>query len=141
MSSNDTHLKLCAEVSTADYVMLQGRPCRVTDVQPADERNTTLYGKDVFRGDDYQQIFYTPGNVIIPIITETSYRVVGISADGLLSLLRDNGEMVETNVYLPEGYLGENLQAAYGEGGEGIEVTVDVYEFRDEIAVATFYTN
>jgi translation initiation factor 5A len=88
------------------YCMLQGFPCKVTEMSTSKagkhgHAKATIVGVDIFTGKKYEDSAPTSHNVEIPFVRKNEYTLIDIADDGFITLLTDGGETKE-DLKLPE---------------------------------------
>ncbi|KAI8320631.1 eukaryotic translation initiation factor 5A [Martensiomyces pterosporus] len=109
----------CSALRKNAFVVMKGRPCKVVDMSTSKtgkhgHAKVNYTGIDIFNGKKYEDMSPSTHNVEVPNVKRTEYQLVDIN-DGFLSLMDDNAEMKE-DCKLPEGELGETIQADFDEG-------------------------
>lgn len=111
----------CSALRKNGYVVLNGRPCKITDVTTSKtgkhgHAKVNLVGIDLFTGKKYTDMSPSTHNMDVPNIKQNDYTLVDIE-DGFLSLLLPDGS-IKADVKLPEGTLGDNIEATFLAGTE-----------------------
>merc|ERR1711939_1074997 len=87
----------CGDIRKGGYVMIKGKPCKVVDYSTSKtgkhgHAKAHIIGIDIFTGKKCEDLCPTSHNMMVPIVTKTSYTVMDVTDDGQLSLLTDDGE-------------------------------------------------
>lgn len=80
-----------------------------------------MVGIDIFTSKKYEDICPSTHNMDVPNVTRTEYTLLNID-DGFVSLMLPDGS-TKDDVKLPEGDMGDKIQADFDEGKE-LVVTV-----------------
>ncbi|CAG8579132.1 8329_t:CDS:2, partial [Cetraspora pellucida] len=104
----------------------KGRPCKIVEMTTSKTGKhghaaIHLVGIDIFTGKKCEDISPSTHNMDVPNVNRTEYQVINID-DNFLSLMLSDGS-TKDDVRVPEGELGEKLQADFDEGKE-LYVTV-----------------
>ena len=130
----------CSAMRKGGYVVISGRPCKVVEMSTSKtgkhgHAKVTFAGNDIFTGKRYEDSCPSTHNVECPNVSRTEYPLVGLN-EKYASLLLESGE-TRDDLKLPEGELGDKIQAAFDEGKElmvavlsamGIDQIVDFKE-------------
>ncbi|BFU21109.1 translation initiation factor eIF-5A, putative [Entamoeba histolytica HM-1:IMSS-B] len=133
----------CSALRKGGYVVIKGRPCKVFEMSTSKtgkhgHAKVTYAGYDIFTGKRLDDSCPSTHNVEVPEVKRTEYSLVGIN-DGYASLLLESGE-TRDDLKLPEGEMGQKIQADYDDGKEliiaiqtamGIEAIIDYKEAKD----------
>lgn len=122
--------------------MLQGQPCRITDMSTSKtgkhgHAKCRFVGLDIFTGKKVEDIQASTHNMDVPNMTRTEYALQYIEEDGYLSLMDDKGEMKE-DIRLPDGELGQEIQNAVDNLADNKEILVTVLAAMDKEAVISW---
>ncbi len=117
----------CSALRKGGHVVIQGHPCKVVDMSTSKtgkhgHAKVNLVGIDIFTGKKYEDISPSTHNMDVPNVTRQELPVLNID-DSFLSLMMPNGDLKD-DVKLPEGELGQQIQAAFDEGKELIACVV-----------------
>lgn len=96
-----------------------GRPAKVVETSISKtgkhgHAKMHIVAIDIFNGKKYEALYPTSHNIPVPDIERADYQLINIE-DGFLSLMLENGSTRE-DLKLPEGEVGEKLQAAFDDG-------------------------
>ncbi|KAI7834100.1 eukaryotic translation initiation factor 5A [Kickxella alabastrina] len=121
-----TYPMQCSALRKGGFVVMKGRPCKIIDMSTSKtgkhgHAKVNYSGVDLFNAKKYEDLSPSTHNIDVPHVHRSEWTLINID-DGFLSLMADDGEMKE-DVVLPEGELGETLEARFNEGAE-ILVTV-----------------
>ncbi|CAG8476169.1 1568_t:CDS:2 [Paraglomus occultum] len=116
-----TYPMQCSALRKNGYVVLKGRPCKIVEMSTSKtgkhgHAKVHLVGLDIFTGKKLEDISPSTHNMDVPNVTRTEYSVLNID-DGFLSLMNSDGS-TKDDVRLPEGELGEKIEADFNEGKE-----------------------
>ncbi|KAI3634662.1 hypothetical protein MIR68_003941 [Amoeboaphelidium protococcarum] len=128
----------CSALRKNGMVMMKGRPCKIVDMSTSKtgkhgHAKVHMVGIDIFTGKKYEDISPSTHNMEVPVVARNDYTVLNID-DGFLSLMLPDGT-TKDDVKMPEGELGDKLQADFDEGKELI---VSVTKALNEEAVLSY---
>ena len=103
------------------HVLMKGRPCKIIDMSTSKTgkhggAKVHLTGIDIFTGKKIEDICSSTHNMEVPNVGRNEYTLVNIE-DGFMSLMDANGDMKD-DIKVPEGELGEKMEADFEEGKE-----------------------
>jgi len=80
-------------IHKSDYLMIKGRPCKVSDVstfQPGKHGKTKCHfvGNDIFTGRKYEELIQTHHNADVPVTSRNEYQVINLSDDGFVAMMQ-----------------------------------------------------
>ncbi|KAJ8652262.1 eukaryotic translation initiation factor 5A [Lichtheimia ornata] len=109
----------CSALRKNGHVVIKGRPCKIVDMSTSKtgkhgHAKVNLVAIDIFTGKKYEDVSPSTHNMDVPNIKRSEYQLINIE-DGFLSLMLESGDTKE-DVKLPEGELGEQIQADFDEG-------------------------
>ncbi|CDS03499.1 Putative Eukaryotic translation initiationFT factor 5A [Lichtheimia ramosa] len=109
----------CSALRKNGHVVIKGRPCKIVDMSTSKtgkhgHAKVNLVAIDIFTGKKYEDVSPSTHNMDVPNIKRNEYQLINIE-DGFLSLMLESGETKE-DVKLPEGELGDQIQADFDEG-------------------------
>ena len=98
---------------------IKDKPCKVTAVSTSKtgkhgHAKVHLVATDIFTTKKYEDISPSTHNMDVPHVKRDEYQLVNID-DGYLNLMTNDGD-TKDDVRVPEGELGEQIQAAFDEG-------------------------
>ncbi|KAJ2715579.1 translation initiation factor eIF5A [Coemansia spiralis] len=116
----------CSALRKNGHVVIKGHPCKIVDMSTSKtgkhgHAKVNLVAIDIFTGKKYEDISPSTHNMDVPNVTRKDYTLANID-DGFLNLLTEEGDEKD-DVKLPEGELGEKIQAEFDEGKD-VTVTV-----------------
>jgi len=134
--ASDTFPTQCSSIKKNGFAVMKGRPCKVVDTSTSKtgkhgHAKVHMIGIDIFSGKKYEEICPSTHNMDVPNVKRADYQCLAVSDDGFVSLLLPNGT-TKDDLRLPEGELGEQIQAATDEGKE---ITVSVLTAMGEEAI------
>ncbi|CAG8502521.1 9429_t:CDS:2 [Ambispora leptoticha] len=111
----------CSALRKNGYVLLKGRPCKIVEMSTSKtgkhgHAKVHLVGLDIFTGKKLEDISPSTHNMDVPNVNRTEFQLLNID-DGYLSLMTSDGS-TKDDVRVPEGDLGEKIQADFDEGKE-----------------------
>ncbi|CAO3702748.1 unnamed protein product [Rhizopus stolonifer] len=111
----------CSALRKNGHVVIKGRPCKIIDMSTSKtgkhgHAKVNLVATDIFTGKKYEDLSPSTHNMDVPNINRQEYSLINID-DGFLSLMTQDGN-TKDDVKLPEGDLGEQLEAEFEEGKE-----------------------
>ncbi|KAG1138164.1 hypothetical protein G6F37_010716 [Rhizopus arrhizus] len=109
----------CSALRKNGHVVIKGRPCKIVDMSTSKtgkhgHAKVNLVAIDIFTGKKYEDLSPSTHNMDVPNITRQEYQLINID-DGFLNLMTQDGN-TKDDVKLPEGELGETLEAEFEEG-------------------------
>ncbi|CAO3646525.1 unnamed protein product [Cunninghamella echinulata] len=116
----------CSALRKNGHVVIKGRPCKIVEMSTSKtgkhgHAKVHLVAIDIFTGKKLEDLSPSTHNMDVPNVIRNEYQLVYID-DGFLQLMTaDGGE--KNDVKLPEGELGEQIEAACDEGKD-ILVTI-----------------
>ncbi|KAJ3101667.1 Eukaryotic translation initiation factor 5A [Phlyctochytrium planicorne] len=132
-----TYPMQCSALRKNGHVVLKGRPCKIVDMSTSKtgkhgHAKVHLVGIDIFTGKKLEDLSPSTHNMDVPNVTRTEYQLLDID-EGFLSLMTSDGG-TKDDVKLPDGELGEKIQAEFSDGKD-LVVTV-VTAMGEEMALA-----
>lgn len=127
----------CSALRKNGHVLIKNRPCRIVDMSTSKtgkhgHAKVNLVGIDIFSGKKYEDMCPSTHNMEVPNIVRSELQLIDID-DGFMSFMMPNGS-TKDDVKLPEGELGEQIQALFTEGKD-LLVTV-IAAMGEEVAIA-----
>ena len=116
----------CSALRKNGHVVIKGRPCKIVDMSTSKtgkhgHAKVHLIAIDIFTGKKLEDLSPSTHNMDVPNISRIEYTLLDID-DGYLNLLTADGAPKD-DVKIPEGELGDKIQADFDEGKE-VLVTV-----------------
>ncbi|EPQ30686.1 uncharacterized protein PFL1_01587 [Pseudozyma flocculosa PF-1] len=109
----------CSALRKNGHVVIKGRPCKIIDMSTSKtgkhgHAKVHLVATDIFTQKKYEDISPSTHNMDVPNVTRSEYQLINID-DGFLNLMNNDGD-TKDDVKVPEGELGEQIQAGFDEG-------------------------
>jgi len=122
-----TYPQQCSALRKNGHVVIKGRPCKIVEMSTSKtgkhgHAKVHLVAIDIFTAKKYEDICPSTHNMDVPNVSRNEYTVVNID-DGFLNLITQDGT-AKDDVKLPEGTLGEEINAAFDDGKEVIVTIV-----------------
>ncbi|CAO1634218.1 unnamed protein product [Parajaminaea phylloscopi] len=116
----------CSALRKNGHVVIKGRPCKIIDMSTSKtgkhgHAKVHIVATDIFTQRKYEDISPSTHNMDVPNVTRNEYQLINID-DGFLNLMTGDGA-AKDDVKLPEGELGDQIQAAF-EDGKDLMVTI-----------------
>ncbi|KAG1454817.1 hypothetical protein G6F56_007228 [Rhizopus delemar] len=116
-----TYPMQCSALRKNGHVVIKGRPCKIIDMSTSKtgkhgHAKVNLVATDIFTGKKYEDLSPSTHNMDVPNINRQEYSLINID-DGFLSLMTQDGN-TKDDVKLPEGDLGEQIEAEFDDGKE-----------------------
>ncbi|CAO1635193.1 unnamed protein product [Jaminaea pallidilutea] len=116
----------CSALRKNGHVVIKGRPCKIVDMSTSKtgkhgHAKVHLVATDIFTQRKYEDISPSTHNMDVPNVSRQEYQLINID-DGFLNLMTTDGTGKD-DVKVPEGEIGDQLQAAFEEGKD-IMVTI-----------------
>ncbi|OMH79655.1 Eukaryotic translation initiation factor 5A-2 [Zancudomyces culisetae] len=133
-----TYPMQCSALRKNGFVVIKGRPCKIVDMSTSKtgkhgHAKVNLVGIDIFTGKKFEDVSPSTHNMDVPNVKREEYSLLNIE-DSFMSLMNADGSTKE-DVRVPEGELGEQLEAAFDEGKE---LVVTILSSMNEEACITF---
>ncbi|PWN21118.1 putative HYP2-translation initiation factor eIF5A.1 [Microstroma glucosiphilum] len=124
--SSLTYPMQCSALRKSGHVVIKGRPCKIIDMSTSKtgkhgHAKVHLVATDIFTQRKYEDISPSTHNMDVPNVSRIEYQLINID-DGFLNLMTGDGSGKD-DVKVPEGELGEQIQAAFDDGKD-IMVTI-----------------
>lgn len=121
-----TYPQQCSALRKNGHVMIKDRPCKIVEMSTSKtgkhgHAKVHLVGIDIFTQRKYEDICPSTHNMNVPHVNRKDYQICDIE-DGYVTMMDDNGEE-KSDLKLPEGTLGEEIQAKH-DNGETFLLTV-----------------
>jgi len=109
----------CSALRKNGHVVIKGRPCKIVDMSTSKtgkhgHAKVHLVAIDIFTQKKLEDLSPSTHNMDVPNVTRTEYQLVNID-DGFLNLMTNDGTSKD-DVRIPEGELGDQIQAAFDDG-------------------------
>lgn len=136
--ASNTYPMQCSALRKNGFVVMKGRPCKIVDMSTSKtgmphlssfllfliliftgkhgHAKVHLVGIDIFTNKKYEDLSPSTHNMDVPNVTRTEYTLINID-DGFISLMLPDGS-TKDDVKLPEGDLGDKIQADFDDGKE-----------------------
>lgn len=116
-----TYPMQCSALRKNGHVVIKNRPCKIIEMTTSKtgkhgHAKVHLVGTDIFTNRKYEDLCPSTHNMNVPNVTRMDYALLDID-EGFLSLMLPDGSTKE-DVKVPEGELGEKLEAEFEEGKE-----------------------
>ncbi|GAA5888300.1 hypothetical protein JCM6882_008573 [Rhodosporidiobolus microsporus] len=111
----------CSALRKNGHVVIKGRPCKIIDMSTSKtgkhgHAKVHLVATDIFTGRKYEDLSPSTHNMDVPNVVRNEYQLINID-DGFLNLMTTDGD-TKDDVRVPEGEVGDQIQAAFDEGRE-----------------------
>ncbi|KAF7966302.1 hypothetical protein HWV62_24199 [Athelia sp. TMB] len=121
-----TYPMQCSALRKNGHVVIKSRPCKIVDMSTSKtgkhgHAKVNLVAIDIFTGRKYEDISPSTHNMDVPHVRRNEYQLVNID-DGFLNLM-DNDGNAKDDVKVPEGELGDQIQADF-DAGKDLMVTI-----------------
>ncbi|ANB13615.1 translation elongation factor eIF-5A [Sugiyamaella lignohabitans] len=109
----------CSALRKNGHVVIKGRPCKIVDMSTSKtgkhgHAKVHLVAIDIFTNKKLEDLSPSTHNMEVPNVTRTEYTLVNIDDDYLNLLDADNNS--KDDVKVPEGELGQKIQADFDDG-------------------------
>ncbi|WFD42484.1 translation initiation factor eIF5A [Malassezia psittaci] len=114
-----TYPQQCSALRKNGHVVIKGRPCKIIDMSTSKtgkhgHAKVHLVATDIFTNRKYEDISPSTHNMEVPNVTRREYQLINID-DGYLNLMSNDGTSKD-DVKVPEGEIGEQINAAFDDG-------------------------
>ena len=114
-----TYPMQCSALRKNGHVVIKGRPCKIVEMSTSKtgkhgHAKVHLVAIDIFTGKKLEDLSPSTHNMDVPNVQRTEFQLIDID-DGFLSLMTADGN-TKDDVKVPEGELGDKLQADFDEG-------------------------
>ncbi|CCE63811.1 hypothetical protein TPHA_0F03300 [Tetrapisispora phaffii CBS 4417] len=135
--SSLTYPMQCSALRKSGFVVIKGRPCKIIDMSTSKtgkhgHAKVHLVATDIFTGKKLEDLSPSTHNMECPFVKRTEFQLLDID-DGFLSLMTMEGD-TKDDVKLPEGELGDKIQAAFDEGKDLMVTVISAME--EEAAIS-----
>lgn len=133
-----TYPMQCSALRKNGHVVIKGRPCKIVEMSTSKtgkhgHAKVHLVAIDIFTGKKLEDMSPSTHNMEVPNVSRTEYQLIDID-DGFLSLMTADGT-TKDDVKVPEGELGEKLQADFNDNKE---LLVTIISAMDEEGVVSY---
>lgn len=109
----------CSALRKNGHVCIKGRPCKIVDMSTSKtgkhgHAKVHLVAIDIFTGKKLEDLSPSTHNMEVPNVRRQEFQLLDID-DGFLSLMTQDGD-TKDDVKIPEGELGDKIQAEFDEG-------------------------
>ncbi|KAL7666800.1 Eukaryotic translation initiation factor 5A [[Candida] zeylanoides] len=109
----------CSALRKNGHVCIKGRPCKIVDMSTSKtgkhgHAKVHLVAIDIFTGKKLEDLSPSTHNMEVPNVRRQEFQLLDID-DGFLSLMTPDGD-TKDDVKIPEGELGDKIQAEFDEG-------------------------
>ncbi|KAL1675831.1 translation protein SH3-like domain-containing protein, partial [Schizophyllum commune] len=116
----------CSALRKNGHVVIKGRPCKIVEMSTSKtgkhgHAKVHLVAIDIFTGKKLEDISPSTHNMDVPHVKRDEYQLVNID-EGFLNLMTSDGTPKD-DVKVPEGELGQEIEAAF-EDGKDVLVTI-----------------
>ncbi|KAL7748986.1 translation initiation factor eIF5A [Sorochytrium milnesiophthora] len=117
--ASHTYPMQCSALRKGGHVVIKGRPCKIVDMSTSKtgkhgHAKVHLVAIDIFTAKKLEDLSPSTHNMDVPHVKREEYQLLNID-DGFMSLMTSDGG-TKDDVKLPEGELGEKIQAEFDEG-------------------------
>ncbi|KAI9671681.1 MAG: Eukaryotic translation initiation factor 5A [Alyxoria varia] len=115
--SSTTFPMQCSALRKNGHVVIKGRPCKIVDMSTSKtgkhgHAKVHLVALDIFTQKKLEDLSPSTHNMDVPNVLRREYQLLDITADGFLSLMKDDGD-TKDDVKLPEGDVGKKIKDAF----------------------------
>ena len=126
-----TYPMQCSALRKNGHVVIKGRPCKIVEMSTSKtgkhgHAKVHLVATDIFTGRKYEDISPSTHNMDVPNVSRREYQLINID-DGYLNLMSNDGSSKD-DVKVPEGELGEQINAQFEEGKDLMVTIVSAME-------------
>lgn len=116
----------CSALRKNGHVVIKNRPCKIVEMSTSKtgkhgHAKVHLVAIDIFTNKKLEDLSPSTHNMDVPVVKRNEYQLINID-DDYLSLMTTDGD-TKDDVKVPEGELGEKIQAAWEEGKD-LNVTI-----------------
>ncbi|KAG8952148.1 Eukaryotic translation initiation factor 5A [Tulasnella sp. 424] len=128
----------CSALRKNGYVVIKDRPCKIIDMSTSKtgkhgHAKVHLVATDIFTGKKLEDLCPSTHNMNVPNVSRNEYSLLYVE-DGFLHLMTADGTE-KNDVKLPEGELGEKIQA---ESDDGKELVISIIAAMGEEAAISY---
>lgn len=122
-------------------MMKEQFPCKVTSFSTAKpgkhgSAKAMISGKDIFTDKQYEETFGTGDNIPAPVVVKTEYMMLDVDDDGVVTLLKDDGDTKEDLSLPQEAHLkdvGKRTREIFEAGKKECLITVQAWGDKEQI--------
>jgi len=116
----------CSALRKNGHVVIKGRPCKIVDMSTSKtgkhgHAKVHLVAIDIFTSKKLEELCPSTHNMDVPNVARNEFQLIDID-DGFFNLMTSDGTPKD-DVKVPEGELGQQIQAAFDDGRD-ILVTI-----------------
>jgi len=109
----------CSALRKNGHVVIKGRPCKIVDMSTSKtgkhgHAKVHLVAIDILTAKKLEELCPSTHNMDVPNVTRAEYQLIDID-DGFFNLMTGDGT-AKDDVKVPEGELGNSIQAGFDEG-------------------------
>lgn len=109
----------CSALRKNGHVVIKNRPCKIVDMSTSKtgkhgHAKVHLVAIDIFTGKKLEDLSPSTHNMEVPNVRRQEFQLLDID-DGFLSLMTVDGD-TKDDVKVPDGELGDKIQAEFDEG-------------------------
>jgi len=109
----------CSALRKNGHVVIKNRPCKIVDMSTSKtgkhgHAKVHLVAIDIFTGKKLEDLSPSTHNMEVPNVRRQEFQLLDID-DGFLSLMTADGD-TKDDVKVPDGELGDKIQAEFDEG-------------------------
>ncbi|KAK5998203.1 Eukaryotic translation initiation factor 5A-1 [Cladobotryum mycophilum] len=117
----------CSALRKNGHVVIKGRPCKIVDMSTSKtgkhgHAKVHLIAIDIFTGKKLEDLCPSTHNMDVPVVVRKEYPLNNIE-DDFLVLMNDDGSE-KSDVKIPDGEIGNQIQEGFDEGKELIVTVV-----------------
>jgi len=132
-----TYPMQCSALRKNGFVVIKGRPCKIVDMSTSKtgkhgHAKVHLVALDIFTQKKLEDLCPSTHNMDVPNVSRNEYQLIDID-DGYMNLMTGDGT-TKDDVRVPEGELGEKIQADFDDGKE-LLVTI-ISAMNEEAAIS-----
>ncbi|KAI3655956.1 hypothetical protein MP638_002315 [Amoeboaphelidium occidentale] len=116
-----TYPMQCSALRKNGFVVMKNRPCKIVDMSTSKtgkhgHAKVHMVAVDIFNQKKYEDICPSTHNMDVPNVSRNEYALLDVD-DGFMSLMLPDGS-TKDDVRIPDGELGQKIQADFDEGKE-----------------------
>ena len=127
--TSETYPMQAGALRKGGFVMCDGKPCKiyylstVLDTGKHGHAKVQMFGRDIFTGRKYHNLFSSTHTMSVPFVKRTEYSLMHISEDDFASLFDDEAGEPKEDLKIPEDEVGERIRSLL-EAGKDVVVSV-----------------